>query len=164
MNRLFQPMGMKTYRFIEIEAETKDEPLIIDDYFGVYTRYPFDENAAFITNDKELTAIWDAAWLTIQNSSTDSYIDPYYEQLQYIGDTRIEAMVSLVVDGDDRLMRKALEMFDKSRMPNGLTQSRYPSYIVQIIPTYSLLWVNMVYDYHMYRDDDPFFKTVYTWY
>jgi hypothetical protein len=55
-------------------------------------------------------------------------------------------------------MRKAIEMFNNSRLPNGLTQSRYPSYIVQVIPTYSLLWVNMLHDYHMYKDDEEFEK------
>lgn len=157
-NRVFQPMGMKTFRYVELEITTKDQALNIMDYHNVYTRYPFDEIASFNTDDEHLSEIWDAAWLTIKNSSTDSYIDPYYEQLQYIGDTRIEALVSLVVAGDDRLMRKALEMFDNSRMPNGLTQSRYPSYIVQLIPTYSLQWINMLHDYHLYRDDDEFLK------
>ncbi len=169
-NNFFKPFGQKTYRFIELEIVTKDEPLIINDYYGVYTAYPFKENAKFESGDKLLDQIWDTAWLTLRNSSVEGFIDPYYEQLQYIGDTRIEALVSITVDGDDRLMRKAIEMFDNSRLPNGLTQSRYPSYIVQIIPTYSLIWIEMLYDYHMYKNDDEFvkkfvpgIKTVLTW-
>jgi len=157
-NNLFKPFGQKTYRFIELEIITKNEPLTINDYYGVYTAYPFKENAVFETGDKVLDQIWDAAWLTLRNSSVEGFIDPYYEQLQYIGDSRIEALVSITVDGDDRLMRKAIEMFDNSRLPNGLTQSRYPSYIVQVIPTYSLIWIDMIHDYHMFRNDDAFVK------
>ena len=56
------------------------------------------------------------AWLTIRNSSEEDYFDPYYEQLQYIGDTRIEALISIYVSGDDRLMRKAIRQFDDSRI------------------------------------------------
>lgn len=169
-NRAFQPIGQKTYRFVQLDVETKDEALLIDDFYGIYTAYPFKENAHFKSDNEVLGKIWDAAWRTLRNSATESFIDPYYEQLQYIGDTRIEAMVSISVDGDDRLMRKAIEMFDNSRLPNGLTQSRYPSYIVQVIPTYSLLWVNMLHDYHMYKNDDAFvekfipgMKTVLAW-
>ena len=157
-NRSFKPIGQKTYRFIQLDIETKDEPLTIHDYYGVYTAYPFKENAQFKTDDKTLTNIWNASWLTLRNSAVEGFIDPYYEQLQYVGDTRIEAIVSLSVDGDDRLMKKAIEMFDNSRLPSGLTASRYPSYIVQIIPTYSLLWVNMIHDHYMYKDDADFTK------
>ncbi len=155
-NRSFRPIGQKTFRFVQFDIETKDEALIIDDFYNIYTAYPFKENAKFETDNKELTAVWDASWLTLRNSAVESFIDPYYEQLQYIGDTRIEAMVALSVSGDDRLMRKAIDMFDNSRLPNGLTASRYPSYIVQIIPTYSLLWINMIHDHFMYKDDIEF--------
>ena len=168
--RTFKPFGQKTYRFVQLDITTKEEPLVINDYYGVFTAYPFKENATFETDDQVLSDIWDAAWLTLRNSAVESFIDPYYEQLQYIGDTRIEAIVSLSVDGDDRLMKKAIEMFDNSRLPNGLTASRYPSYIVQVIPTYSLLWVNMMHDHHMYKNDDEFvrqyvpgMKTVLNW-
>jgi len=41
-------------------------------------------------------------------------------------------------------------------LPNGLTASRYPSYIVQVIPTYSLQWINMIHDHYMYKDDLEF--------
>ncbi|WP_139957570.1 alpha-L-rhamnosidase-related protein [Flavicella sediminum] len=157
-NNMFKPIGQKTYRFIELEIDTKDEPLIIEDYYGVYTAYPFKENAVFETENKTLSKIWDASWLTLRNSAVENFIDPYYEQLQYVGDARIEALVSISVDGDDRQMRKAIEMFDNSRLPNGLTQSRYPSYIVQVIPTYSLLWIDMIHDYHRFRNDSDFVK------
>ncbi|MEN8124627.1 MAG: alpha-L-rhamnosidase N-terminal domain-containing protein [Bacteroidota bacterium] len=157
-DNIFKPFGQKTYRFIELDIQTKNEPLEINDYYGVYTAYPFKENAKFETGNDVLDQIWDASWLTLRNSAVENFIDPYYEQLQYIGDSRIEALVSIAVDGDDRLMQKAIEMFDNSRLPNGLTQSRYPSYIVQVIPTFSLIWINMIHDYHMFKNNDDFIK------
>ena len=76
---------------------------------------------------------------------------PYYEQLQYIGDTRIQALISYTVGGDDRLARQALEAFNVSRIPDGITRSRYPEFPAQNIPTFSLLWIGMLRDYWMYR-------------
>ncbi|UXX79897.1 alpha-L-rhamnosidase N-terminal domain-containing protein [Reichenbachiella carrageenanivorans] len=156
--RSFQPQAMRTFRFVSLDITTADEPLVIEDYHNIYSVYPFEEKATFQSSDPSLNAIWDAAWLTLQNSSTDQFEDPYYEQLQYIGDTRIESLVSIFVSGDDRLMRKAIQQFDDSRMPNGLTQSRYPSYINQVIPTYSLLWIGMLHDYMSYRNDPEFIR------
>lgn len=157
-NRLFKPMAMRTFRFVELEITTQDEGLTIEDYHGVFTAYPFEEKASFSSNNTDLSEIWEASWRTLQNSSTDLFIDPYYEQLQYVGDARIESLVALYVSGDDRLMRKAIQSFDASRLSDGLTQSRFPSYVVQIIPTYSLLWVGMMHDYYMYSDDPAFLK------
>jgi hypothetical protein len=95
----------------------------------------------------------------------------YYEQLQYIGDTRIQAFISYSVAGDDRLARQALEAFDDSRFPDGITRSRYPSSLPQTIPTFSLLWVGMVRDYWRYRPDPeparkslPGTRTVMDWF
>jgi len=156
--RKYSPLALRVFRFVQLDIETQDQPLIIDKYYNVFSAYPFEEKGSFNSNNDTLTKIWDVAWRTLQNSSQDVFLDPYYEQLQYIGDARIESLVSIYVSGDDRLMRKAIKSFDNSRMPNGLTQSRFPSYIVQIIPTYSLLWIDMIHDYFMYRDDPEFLR------
>ncbi len=169
--RKFKPLAMRTYRFVQLDITTKDAPLVIDDFHGVYTAYPFQEKAKFSSDDKHLDKIWEVAWRTLRNSSTEVFMDPYYEQLQYVGDSRIESLVSIYVSGDDKLMRKAIQSFDDSRLPMGLTASRFPSYIVQVIPTYSLLWVDMIHDYYMYRNDPEFLhqflpgmKTVLEWF
>jgi hypothetical protein len=85
---------------------------------------------------------------------------PYYEQLMYAGDTRLEVLTTYVMTRDDRLPRKALRMFDVSRLPSGLTQSRYPSRVTQIIPPFSLWWVAMVHDYALWREDLDFVRAL----
>jgi len=91
----------------------------------------------------------------------ETYMDtPYYEQLQYIGDTRIQALISYAVAGDDRLARQALLAFDQSRFPDGITRSRYPSSLPQNIPTFSLLYIGMLHDNWMYRPDAAFVKSL----
>ena len=65
---------------------------------------------------------------------------------------------SLYVGGDDRLIRQAIEHFDLSRIPEGLTTSRYPSSLTQIIPPFSLIYVAMVNDYFMHRADAGFVR------
>lgn len=158
-NRTLQPLWLRSYRYIQIEIETSDEPLILHDMYGIFTAYPFEENARFTTGDNGLDAIWEAGWRTARLNAFESYWDcAYYEQLQYVGDTRIQALISLYVSGDDRLMRNSILHFHDSRMAEGITMSRYPSRHPQYIPPYSQLWIPMVHDYWMHRRDDDFVK------
>lgn len=158
-NRVFRPLWLRTFRFIQFEIETLNEELIIHDYKNIFTAYPLTERAYFKTEDPELDEIWDAGWRTARLCAGETFMDcPYWEQLQYLGDTRIQALVSLYVSGDDRLMRNALMQADNSRLPNGLTLARGPSSIPQITPPFSLYWVDMVHDYFMLRQDDTFIR------
>lgn len=159
--RLFRPLWLRTYRYCQITIKTRDEPLTVVDYYGMYSSYPFQENAFFKSNEKYLENIWEVGWRTARLCAGETYYDcPYYEQLQYAGDTRIQALISLYVSGDDRLMKKAITDFHDSMLPMGLTQSRYPSSVVQIIPPYSLLWIAMIYDYWMHRDDADYIRNL----
>lgn len=170
--RMFRPLWFKTYRYIRMDVETAGQPLVIHDLYGKYTGYPFKENAFFSCNDPRVKDIWTVGWRTARLCAHETYFDcPYYEQLQYVGDTRIQALISLYVDGDDRLMRKAIRTFDWSRSYEGITTSRYPSRVPQYIPPFSLYWINMVHDYWMHRDDPEFvqsclpgIKTVLEWF
>lgn len=158
-NRKFRPLWFKTFRYLQLDIETGDQPLRINDLYGMRTGYPFKEEASFSSNDPSLRNIWDVAWRTQLLCAGETFFDtPYYEQLQYPGDTRLQALISLYVSGDDRLMRKAILDFYQSRTPDGLTQGRYPANRFQVIPPFSLFWVSMVYDYWMHRQDDAFVK------
>jgi hypothetical protein len=115
--------------------------------------------ASFAADDARLIAIVPIMLRALQMCAHETYMDcPYYEQLMYAGDTRLEVLITYAITRDDRLPRKALRMFDASRLPRGLTQSRYPSHVTQIIPPFSLWWVAMVYDYAAWRDDLPFVR------
>lgn len=157
--REFMPLWYRTFRYVQLDVQTGAEPLTIHRFDSRFTAYPFEERARFASNDSTLSAIWRVGWRTARLCANETYMDcPYYEQLQYIGDTRIQALISLYVSGDDRLMRNALAQFNQSRIPEGITQSRYPSELVQITPTFSLAWVLMVHDYWLHRPDEAFVK------
>ena len=155
----FTTLNFRTYRYIKLLVHTKDEALTIEDIYGVFTGYPFKQTAVFNTDNSEIKKILDIGWRTCRLNAVETYTDcPYYEQLQYIGDTRIQAMVSYYYSGDDRLARNALNLMDHSRLPEGVTLSRYPTHSTQIISTFSLWYIGMLHDYFMYRNDSNFIK------
>jgi len=156
-NRMFRPLWFRTWKYLQLEIETKNEALVIDDFKSEFTAYPLQENAVFESDQAALKQIWNTGWRTARLCANETYYDcPYYEQLQYVGDTRIQALISMYVSGDDRLVRNALLQYDQSRFHEGLTQSRYPSASPQVIPPFSLYWIDMVHDYWTLRDDPEF--------
>jgi hypothetical protein len=155
----FTSLAWRTYRYLQLEIKTANEPLIIDDLYGIFTGYPFELKAKFLVDNVTLEKIFETGWRTARLDAMETYMDcPYYEQLQYVGDTRIQAMVSLYNTGDDRLMRNAITQLDYSRMAEGITLSRYPTANAQEIPPFSLWWIGMLEDYYMYRNDPDFVK------
>jgi hypothetical protein len=158
-DRIFSPLWFRTWRFVQLDIETRDEPLILNSLTAYYTGYPLAEKAYFVTDQGWTEQVWEVGWRTAELCAGENYFDcPYYEQLQYVGDTRIQALISLYVAGDDRLVRKAIDDFEQSRVWNGLTQSRYPSQKMQLIPPYSLFWIAMVHDYWQHRPDLAYVK------
>ena len=149
----------RSFRYIQLDVATRGEPLRIHDLHGVFTAYPFAERGRFSSDLPWLADMWRMNWNGARIGAFETYMDtPYWEQLQYVGDTRVQGLISLYVAGDDRLVRQAIEHFDLSRIPEGLTASRYPSSLTQIIPPFSLIYVAMVHDYFMHRNAPAFVR------
>lgn len=158
-NQVYTPLWWRTYRYIRLTIDTKAEPLVFEDLYGTFTGYPFSAKATLQTENAEMGKMLDIGWRTARLCAFETYMDcPYYEQLQYIGDARIQGLVSLFYAGDDRLLRYGLTLMDHSRIAEGITLSRYPTDLHQQIPTFSLWWVAMLHDYYRYRPDKEFVK------
>ena len=160
-SRLFRPLWWRSWRYIELNVETANEPLTIEDLRSTSVGYPFERRAHLETDDPGLDRIQETGWRTARLCAHETYMDcPYYEQLQYVGDTRIQALVSLYNSGDARLMRNAIDLIGDSRISNGATASRYPSRLPQFIPSFSLWWIGMLHDYWWYADDPSFVRAM----
>ena len=153
----FTSLNWRTYRYVELNVETAEAPLVIDDFYGTFTGYPFEFNAKIESDLAEIDKMLEIGWRTARSCAVETYMDcPYYERLQYIGDARIQVFVSYYNSGDDRLAKNALNLMDYSRQRDGYTLSRYPDTQNQVIPTYSLWYISMLYDYMMYGTDPAF--------
>jgi hypothetical protein len=158
-NRVFHPLWWRTWRYLQIDAETADEPLVLESLKAHATGYPFELRAHVESGDPALDRIFTVGWHTARLCAHETYVDcPYYEQYQYVGDTRIQTLLSYALTGDDRLARQAIAAFARSRRSEGLTSSRYPASAPQYIPPFSLLWIGMVRDFWMYRGDPDFVR------
>ncbi len=157
----YTPLDWRTYRYVELKVETKETPLVINDFYGTFIGYPFKMDAEIkarnAETNTEINKIMEIGWRTARSCAVETYMDcPYYERLQYIGDARIQMLVSYYNTGDDRLAKNGLNLIDQSRKRDGVTNSRYPDYQGQIIAPFSLWYISMLHDYLMYGTDKEF--------
>ena len=79
-----------------------------------FTAYPYHVAAEFACSDVRLERIWRAALRTMRLCSHETFEDcPYYEQMQYAGDTMITSKLAMLTTGDYRLTKQALYHFGR---------------------------------------------------
>ena len=110
-NRNFTTLWWRTWRYVDIHIETAAEPLVLEDVQGTFSAYPFQLESAFSApGHEELNKMLEIGWRTARLCAHETYMDcPYYEQLQYLGDTRIQAMISLYNTHDPYMVKNAIE-------------------------------------------------------
>ena len=159
-DQVFTTLLWRTYRYVVLTITTAEQSLTLNDIYGTFTGYPFQQTASITTNNNDLNQIFQLGWRTARLCAIETYMDcPYYEQMQYFGDSRIQALVTLYMTADDRLVRQLLDAGDWSRTANGVTQSRYPASIEQWIQPYALHYIYTMHDYMMYGNDTNFLRS-----
>ncbi len=156
-HRLYEPLWWMAGRYVEVFVQAGSEDVRIDEISFTERRYPLEMHSRFASSDLRLEDIRPILVRGMQMCANETFFDcPYYEELMYAGDTRLESLVTYILGHDDRLPRKALRMYDVSRMADGMIQSRYPCRTTQVISTFALWWVGMVRDFLYWRDDVKF--------
>jgi hypothetical protein len=134
-HRRFETLWWEAGRYIELVVQTAEQSLVLERLHLRETRYPLEVHGRFASSDPRLATVFSLGLRTLQMCAHETYMDcPYYEQLMYVGDTRLQALVTYVLSRDDRLPRKALLLFDASRQTSGLTRSQHPSQVTLLIP------------------------------
>jgi hypothetical protein len=160
-DRLFGTLWWRAGRYLRLSVSTGPEALKVESLSLRETHYPLAQESSFSSSDARLERFIPMGLRGLQMCAHETYMDcPYYEQLMYVGDTRLECLVTYALTRDSRLPQKALQLFDQSRIASGLTQSRYPSRITQVIPPFSLWWVAMVHDHALWRGNKDFVRSL----
>jgi hypothetical protein len=153
--RSFAPLWWRTWRYAEITVETKDQPLVLEGLRAFETGYPFQQVGKFESDDPQLKQIFDVGWRTARVDAHETYMDTaYWEQLQYVGDTRLQMLISYAVSGDPRLAEQAIDAYAASNVDGGLIEGAWPTRGNNVIAPFALLWIGMLDDWRM-RQPDP---------
>lgn len=168
----FEPLHWRAFRYVGLQITVGKQPLTLRTIAQRFTAYPYKVKARFKSSDEALNRIWTVGLHTMRMCSHETFEDcPHYEQMQYAGDTMITSKLAMYTTGDYRLSRQALYHFDWSRLSDGLTQARFPSRLVQIIPAWSIHWITNIKDYFYCTGDRatvqdllPGIRAVIDWY
>ena len=155
----YSPFWFRTFRFVRLEVETKEEPMTLLSFDYEETGYPLEVKTKVAADDPDFDAIWDISERSLRRCMHETYEDcPFYEQLQYVMDSRTQILYTYAVSGDDRLARKCMDDFRRSQRYDGLTNSSHPNYESNVIPGFSIYYILMAYDHMMYFGDKEFLR------
>jgi alpha-L-rhamnosidase len=144
----YEPFHWRTFWFVRIAVSAGDEPFTLRDVHYRFTTYPQALQATFEASIPDAAAMWEVSWRSLQRCAHETYEDcPYYEQLNYVADSRLQALCSMVLAGESALPKRTIRLFHDSVRPDGLVHSRVPSTVPQILPYFALIWTLMVEDY-----------------
>jgi alpha-L-rhamnosidase len=150
----FQPWEWECGRWVEIVAVAGPAPLTIASLTLADTSFPLADEGALTVDDPAIAALRDLCIHTLRVGTHNHYCDcPYYERLQYVGDTRLEVLTTYCLTVDDRLPQRALDDFADARLADGLVPARHPARGTQVIPPFALWWIGMLHDRWLWRDD-----------
>ncbi len=111
-----------------------------------YVRYPEDNNGSFVCSDEMLNKIYNVGRHTLEICRQSIHLDSpaHQETMGCSGDYYIQSLIEYYIHADTRLTR-----FDIIRISDYLKMSK--GYMFHT--SYSLIWVEMVWEYYMHTAD-----------
>lgn len=148
---VYEPFWFRTFRFIKAEIIGD---VNIDSVEGFETGYPLSVTGDFECDSKVDEKLWEISLRTLKRCMQETYTDcPYYEQLQYLMDTRLQILYTYHVSGDDLMARRTLNDFAAAQLPDGMLYSRTPDILPQIIPGFALYYIFILREHYGYFAD-----------
>ena len=155
----YVPYGYKTFRFLRIEFMTEGQELTLNGIDVFETGYPWDFKGSFSSHDAVYNRLWDVSLKTIQRCTYETFMDcPYYERMQYVMDTMLQANYLYGITDDHRLIKQALRDFSDAQLPNGIIPCCAPSNFISIIPGFMLFYIFFLNEYYEFTGDLAYVK------
>jgi hypothetical protein len=146
-------------KWVRIDIETKDAPLTVKNITLVETRYPLEMESVFDSDDKSLDSIRRIGARAMQMCCHEMLFDcPFYEQQMYPGDTRVQLNVLSALSRDERIIKRAIELYDLGTRDDGQCPFNWPTRGTQEGATYTLCYLLMYGDYAMNHADVEWLK------
>jgi alpha-L-rhamnosidase len=146
-------------RYLLVSVKVGAKPVVLHTLAVERTGFPLAPTAKFGADDASLAPIIALSERGLRACMHDLFVDcPYYEQMMYVADTRIQMLLAYTFAGDERLPRRGMELFDLCRDRRGYPTMRHPSLLRQESATFAMIWPWMLHDFALWRDDPPWLR------
>lgn len=158
---VFETFDYKGFRYVEVRGPEK--ALQPESFHAVVRHYPLNEdNCRFSCSDERMNRIFDICKNGVKYGSQENYVDcPTREKGQYLGDNTIIGHSHMLLSGDLRLYRKAIEQFARSSAVCEGIMAVVPGHFMQEIADFSLQWPMQLLEYYRYSGDRSFLHKMY---
>jgi len=152
---VFSSPWFRCGKWVRIDVETGGEPLCVDSISLVESRYPLEMQGDFSSpDDASLEGVRRISARAMQMCCHEMLFDcPYYEQQMYPGDTRVQLNVLSAMSRDDRMVKRAIELYDLGTRDDGMCPFNWPTRGLQEGASYTLCYLLMYGDYAMNHAD-----------
>jgi len=157
---VFSPLWFRCGRWCQVIIEAANEPVVVKDLSLIESRYPLECESKFVaSDDPELVGVERISARGMQMCCHEMLFDcPFYEQQMYPGDTRVQLNVISAMTSDDRIIRRAMEIYDLARRDDGQVPFNFPTTGTQEGATYTLCYLGMYPDYVMKHNNRAWLK------
>ncbi|MFB9279095.1 family 78 glycoside hydrolase catalytic domain [Cohnella cellulosilytica] len=157
----FETFDYKGFRYVE--ARGPEKALQPDSFRAIVRHYPLDEGSCrFASSDERMNRIFAICKNGVKYGAQENYVDcPTREKGQYLGDNTVIGHSHMLISGDLRLYRKAIEQFARSSSVCEGLMAVVPGHLMQEIADYSLQWPMQLLEYYRYSGDLAFVERMY---
>ena len=146
-------------RYLLLRVKVGANPVVLHTLGVERTGFPLKPSMTLAMDDPTIAPILELSERGLRACMHEVFVDcPYYEQMMYVADTRIQMLLVYVFAGDDRLPRRGMELFDFSRGLSGYPRMRHPAAVRQESATFAMIWPWMLRDFALWRDDGPWLR------
>ena len=157
---IFTTSWIRCGSLVRITVRTAEEPLTIESIELTESRYPLAVSGSFLSDDCSLVPVWNLCRRGLEVCAHDTVWDcPFYEQLAYLGDTRVQFLGQNVLAPNEPLQKHVMECFSASRRSDGIMfmnapcdGPRSPS------ATFTLIYPLELADFMKWHDDPAWLK------
>ncbi|THF73527.1 family 78 glycoside hydrolase catalytic domain [Cohnella fermenti] len=156
-----EPYDYKGFRYVEVFGpEAAIQP---DSFHAIVRHYPLDEESClFQCSDERMNGIFQICKTGVKLGAQENYVDcPTREKGQYLGDNTVIGHSHMLLSGDMRLYKKAIEQFALSSATCPGLMAVVPGHLMQEIADFSLQWPLQLLEYYRYSGDLDFARDMY---
>ena len=157
----WSPVQPRGFKYLNITVRNTQGDVSLDKIEFLSAHYPVKKTGRFECSDPAFNNIWKMCALTQEINMEDVYTDCVdRERGLYVLDTLVQYHNNLACFGDQKLMKRSLELYAQSLHPvRNLFRCIHPNTGDYILPDFSLYAVEGFYNYYLYTGDKDFVDT-----